>query len=150
MTIIQQKRLVGYRCSQMYALVNDVEKYADFLPFCAESIVHYRDDDELQATLVVSVSGMRQSFTTRNLLQKDKMIEVRLVGDTFSRLEGFWRFDEQEDGQCLISFDLEIQFNSKMMGFIFNSVLEQIMNQLLDAFCHRAKVLYGDASIVSV
>ena len=90
MTNVKKSRTVPYSCEQMYNLVNDVERYAEFLPYFAESVVHHRDEDEVQATLSVTAVGIQKSFTTRNRLQANKMIEIRLVDGPFSRLEGFW------------------------------------------------------------
>lgn len=98
MTIVKRSRTVPYSCEQMYGLVNDVEHYSEFLPYCAESKILHRDNDEVQATLVIAAAGMSKSFTTRNRLQTNKMIEIRLVDGPFSHLEGFWRFDQEEKG----------------------------------------------------
>ena len=106
MTTVKKSRKVNFSCEQMYNLVNDVERYAEFLPYFSRSEVHHRDADEVQATLVIVAAGMSKSFTTRNRLQANKMIEIRLVDGPFSHLEGFWRFDPINGNGCLISFDL--------------------------------------------
>lgn len=142
MTIVKKSRTVAFSCEQMYGLVNDVEHYAQFLPYCSESIVHHRDNDEVQATLVIGAAGMSKSFTTRNRLQSNKMIEIRLVDGPFSHLEGFWRFDEVADG-CKISFDLEFEFAGRMISMLLGPVFEQVTDKMVDAFCDRAEVMYG-------
>ncbi len=142
MTIVKKSRKVSYSCAQMFELVNDVDRYAEFLPYFSKSIVHHRDEDEVQATLVVEAVGMSKSFTTHNRLQKNKMIEIRLVDGPFSRLEGFWRFDE-EDGGCHISFDVDFDFSNRMMAMVFGSIFEQITNKMVDSFCERAHALCG-------
>ena len=93
MTIVKKMRSVAYSCEEMYTLVNDVEKYAEFLPYCAESVVHHRDEDEVQATLMIAAAGVTKSFTTRNRLKPNKMIEISLVDGPFKKIEVFWRFD---------------------------------------------------------
>lgn len=142
MTIVKRSREITYSCEAMYNLVNDVESYGEFLPYFEKSIVHHRDEDEVQATLVVSAAGMQKSFTTRNRLQKNKMIEIRLVDGPFSHLEGFWRFDETPVG-CLISFDLEFQFSSRMIAMLLEPFFEQVTNRMLDAFCTRAEEIHA-------
>ena len=142
MSIVKRAREVAYSCEAMYNLVNDVESYGEFLPYFEKSIVHHRDEDEVQATLVVSAAGMQKSFTTRNRLQKNKMIEIRLVDGPFSHLEGFWRFDETPTG-CLISFDLEFQFSSRMIAMLLEPFFEQVTNRMLDAFCSRAEAIHA-------
>jgi len=142
MTNVKKSRTVPFSCEQMYNLVNDVERYAEFLPYFVEGIVHYRDEDEVQATLSVTAVGMQKSFTTRNRLQANKMIEIRLVDGPFSHLEGFWRFDETPEG-CLISFDLEFDFAGRMFSMLLGPAFEQVTNKMVDAFCDRAAALYG-------
>ena len=142
MTIVKRSRTVSYSCEQMYDLVNQVEHYAEFLPYCSESKVHHRNEDEVQATLVIGAAGMSKSFTTRNLLQENKMIEIRLVDGPFSHLEGFWRFDKIEGG-CKISFDLEFEFAGKIFSMLLGPVFDQVTDKMVDAFCDRAESVYG-------
>lgn len=142
MTIVKKSREVSFSCEQMYGLVDNVEQYAEFLPYCSESLVHHRNEDEVQATLVIAAAGMSKSFTTRNLLQQNKMIEIRLVDGPFTHLEGFWRFDEVGQG-CKISFDLEFEFAGRMFSMLLGPVFEQVTNKMVDAFCQRAESLYG-------
>lgn len=63
MTVVKRARTVNYTCEQMYNLVNDVEHYAQFLPYCTESKVHHRNDDEVQATLIIGAAGMSKSIS---------------------------------------------------------------------------------------
>lgn len=143
MTSVKKSRLVDYSCEQMFALVDNVEQYAEFLPYCTESIVHFRNPEEVQATLVIALAGFNKSFTTRNHLQANKMIEIRLVDGPFSHLEGFWRFDPVEEGKCSISFDLEFEFAGYLVSTLIGPVFEQVANKMVDAFCDRATQLYG-------
>jgi len=142
MTIVKKSRVTSHSCEQMYNLVNEVEKYSEFLPYCQESIVHHRDEDEVQATLVIAAAGMHKSFTTRNRLQINKMIEIRLIDGPFSHLEGFWRFDEVPEG-CQISVDLEFEFAGRMVSMLLGPVFEQVTEKMVDAFCDRAQSIYG-------
>ncbi len=142
MTVVKKSRVVSFSCEQMYNLVNQVEDYAQFLPYCSESLVHHRDEDEVQATLVIAAAGMSKSFTTRNRLQANKMIEIRLVDGPFSHLEGFWRFDEEAEGSR-VSFDLEFEFAGRMFSMLLGPVFEQVTDKMVDAFCDRAEALYA-------
>lgn len=142
MTIVRKSRTIPYSCEQMFELVNNIEDYQQFLPYCTESVVHHRDADEVQATLVIGASGMNKSFTTRNRLQANKMIEIRLVDGPFHHLEGFWRFDALDEG-CKISFDLEFEFAGRMFSMLLGPVFEQVTDKMVDAFCERAEVIYG-------
>lgn len=142
MIMIKKSRVVSHSCEQMFALVDQVENYAEFLPYCSQSVVHHRDKDEVQATLVIAAAGMSKSFTTRNRAQLNKMIEIRLVDGPFKHLEGFWRFDAVEEG-CKISFDLEFEFAGRMFALLLGPVFEQVTDKMVDAFCDRAKMMYA-------
>lgn len=142
MTVVNKSRVVVYSCEQMFNLVNNVEHYAEFLPYCTESIVHHRDQDEVQATLVIGAAGVSKSFTTRNRLQLNKMIEIRLVDGPFSHLEGFWRFDPVDEG-CKVSFDIEFEFAGRMISMFLGPVFEQVTDKMVDSFCDRAEAMYG-------
>lgn len=146
MPIIQQNLIVPYSVSQMYELVNDVAAYADFLPWCKESNVLSQSEDEISATLLLSAGGFQKSFTTCNRLQKDKMIEIRLLDGPFRQLEGFWRFEATEQG-CRVSLDLKFEFSNKLLGLAFGPVFQQAIVSLVEAFSKRAKQVYGEAKL---
>jgi ribosome-associated toxin RatA of RatAB toxin-antitoxin module len=145
MTTVRQSREVPYSCEEMYALVNDIEHYHEFLPYFSKGIVHHRDADEVQATLVITAGGMNQSFTTRNRLQHNKMIELRLVDGPFKHLEGFWRFEPTEKG-CLVLFDLEFEFSGLLLSAVLGPIFGQVTEKMVDAFCDRARALHGQIS----
>lgn len=142
MTIVKRARETPFTCQQMYELVDNIEAYHEFLPYFSKGTVHHRDEDEVQATLEITAAGMSKSFTTRNRLQQNKMIEIRLVDGPFSHLEGFWRFDPTENGS-LISFDLEFEFSGRMLSMLLGPIFEQVTDKMVDAFCDRAEALYG-------
>lgn len=149
MTLLKKTSNVPYSCAQMYALVDDIEHYPDFLPHCSGTRVLYRDEDEVQATVSISAVGMQKSFTTKNRLQLNKMIEIRLVDGPFSHLEGFWRFDPTETG-CQVSFDLEFEFSSRMVSMMISPIFEEVLKQIFDAFHTRADEVYRDQRISSI
>lgn len=142
MPIIKRSAEVNYRAAQMYALVDDVAAYADFVPMCVASEVHERSPDEVRATLTLAKSGMEKSFTTLNRLQQDKMIEVRLVDGPFKQLEGFWLFEDLQQGSR-VSLHLDFEFSNFMMGMMMGPLFNQVANMLVDAFIERAGVVYG-------
>jgi len=141
MTLVKRSRVVSYTCEQMYNLVDNIEEYDTFLPFIHKADVHHRDEVEVQATLEILAAGVTKSFTTRNRLQANKMIEIRLIDGPFKHLDGFWRFDEVDEG-CLISFDLEFEFANKMLSMFLGPIFEQIADKMVDSFCDQAKIIY--------
>jgi ribosome-associated toxin RatA of RatAB toxin-antitoxin module len=140
---ISKNALVPYSPAEMYDLVNDVESYSAFLPWCRSSAVLSQDEDEQRATIEIAHGSLRKSFTTCNRLQKNKMIEMRLEQGPFKHLEGFWRFDSLGERACKISLDLDFEFSNKLVGMAMGPIFSQIANSLVDAFSKRAVEVYG-------
>lgn len=143
MTTISKSALVAYSASQMYALVDDIDAYAEFLPWCAGSRVLSRNEHEVRGVIELARGGVQKSFTTCNRLQKNKMIEIRLVEGPFKHLEGFWRFHPLTDENCKVSLDMDFEFSNRLVSLVFGPVFNQITNTLVDAFCKRAVDVYG-------
>lgn len=144
MPTITKSALMPYTKQQMFDLVNAIEDYADFVPWCECSEVHSRSDDEVLATLTFAKAGMSKSFTTRNRLQPGKMIEMCLENGPFRHMQGYWRFDDAPSGSgCRVSFDLSYEFTNALMGMAFGPVFNQVANSLVGVFQERAKQVYG-------
>jgi len=143
MAIINRSALVRYSASQMFALVDDIQAYPEFLPWCKTATELSRDEDEVRATLELSRAGIHKTFSTCNRLQPGKMIEMRLLEGPFRHLEGFWRFERLGDEACKVSLDLEFEFSNKILEVTLGPVFNQIANSLVDAFCERAVTSYG-------
>lgn len=143
MTTISKSALVAYSVAEMYALVDDIESYQAFLPWCTSSCVQSRTEDEVHGVLELTHSGMRKCFTTCNRLQKNKMIEIRLVEGPFRHLEGFWRFEPLAEKACKVRLDMDFEFSNKLVALAFGPVFNHVTNTLVDAFCQRAVEVYG-------
>ena len=145
MTLISRNALVPYSVEEMYTLVDNIEAYAEFLPWCRSTEVYTRDENEVQASIEIARGALNKSFTTLNRLQKNKMIEMRLVKGPFKQLQGFWRFDALKDNSASkISLDLEFEFESKLIALAVGPVFNQIANSMVDAFSKRAVEVYGE------
>lgn len=142
MTSIKRTAIVPYTPTQMFTLVNAIEDYPQFIPWCKATHILKRDMDEVQATLDFSKGAIQKSFTTLNRLQQDKLIEIRLINGPFRHLEGFWYFNNLEGG-TQVSLDLEFEFSNKFIGLAFAPVFHQAANSLVDIFCKRADEVYG-------
>lgn len=143
MPAIHRSALVPYSPAEMYSLVNDIDSYPQFLPWCKSARVLSRDDDEVRASLELARGGFEKSFTTCNRLQKNKMVEMRLVEGPFHHLEGFWRFEPLGEQACKVSLDMDFEFANKLVGLALGSLFNQIANTLVDSFCKRAIDVYG-------
>ena len=143
MASINKSALVPYTPAEMFALVDDIDSYAKFLPWCNGARVLSRTEDEVRATIELSKGGVDKAFTTCNRIQQNKMIEVRLVEGPFKHLNGFWRFDALGDDGCKVSLDLEFEFASRLLSTVVGPVFSQIANSLVDSFLKRAVDVYG-------
>ncbi len=143
MTTINKSALVPYSAAQMYALVDGIDAYSEFLPWCRHSEELDRSDDEVEARLDIAHSGIRKSFTTRNRLQKDRQIEMQLVEGPFRDLHGVWRFEPLGDAGSKVMLDLEFEFSSKLLSMTFGPLFNMIASSLMDSFIQRAKQVYG-------
>ena len=142
MTSITRSALVMHSAEQMYALVNDVESYPQFLPGCAATELISKTDEELVASLTISKMGVNQTFTTRNMLQFPERMELSLVDGPFSRFLAVWHFQYLSDEACKVSFDMDFEVNSKIAGIALGAVFKQMASTMVDSFVQRAKQVY--------
>jgi len=142
MPCISKSALVTHSAAEMFALVDNVSLYKEFLPWCGGSEELSRNEDEVKASVTISHSGLNKTFTTLNRLQKNKMIEIKLVDGPFKHLHGFWRFDPLAEDACKISLELEYEFSNMLLGLAIGPVFSQIANSMVDSFCERAEVVY--------
>ena len=143
MATVKKSALVLYSAAEMYNLVNDIESYPQFLPWCRSDKVVPYSEDELRATIEMAKGAVHKTFTTNNRMQKHKMIDIRLLEGPFQRLEGYWRFEPLRADACKVSLDMEFEFSSTLLRKVIEPVFKQIANSLVDAFCKRAVELYG-------
>jgi len=134
---------VPYSAGQMFDLVSDIDAYRDFLPWCGGSEVLSRDEDEVVATIRICYSGLDKSFKTRNRVQKNKMMEMRLVEGPFRHLHGHWRFAPLGERGSRVHLDLEFEFASRLVGLAVGPVFTRIADGMVDAFVQRAHSVYG-------
>lgn len=145
MSHIQRSALIHYSPAEMYQLVNKVEDYPVFLPWCRSTRLISESDTEMTASIEIAKGILNKTFTTHNLLQKDKRIELQLVNGPFKKLTGYWQFDAIKTvNACKVNFDLEFEFDSAMMSIAAKPIFTQIANSLVDAFCKRAVEVYGE------
>jgi ribosome-associated toxin RatA of RatAB toxin-antitoxin module len=143
MARVEKSVLVGYSARQMFELVDLVENYPEFLPWCGGSEVKWRDEGTTVATIQIDYLHIKQSFTTENTKQEPVQIDVKLQEGPFSHLEGFWRFVELTDSACKVEFVLHYEFSSKLLEKLVGPVFGHIANSLVESFIRRAEKVYG-------
>jgi ribosome-associated toxin RatA of RatAB toxin-antitoxin module len=142
MQAVERSALVTYTAAQMYALVNDIERYPEFLPWCVGASVEDAAPEERVATLKVSRGVLRTEFTTRNTLTPDSRIRLRLVHGPFRDLEGEWRFEPIGSRGSRVNFKVEFEFKNRLTATAFNAVFESLCGTIVDAFVARAHKIY--------
>ncbi|HDZ55710.1 MAG TPA: type II toxin-antitoxin system RatA family toxin [Pseudomonas xinjiangensis] len=143
MTHIQRSALLPYSALRLYDLVNRVERYPEFLPWCANAEVLRETEHLMEARLSVAKAGLSQSFTTLNSLTPGERIEMRLEDGPFSELHGIWEFKVLSEEACKISLDLHFSYAGPVVKATLGPLFNHAANTLVEAFCQRAKELYG-------
>lgn len=126
----------------MYALVDDVPSYPQFLPWCSGAEEHRRDGNEVHATIRIAKGPLRKAFSTINRLTPGERIDLSLVDGPFRRLDGSWSFAPLGTDGCKVSLELEFEFSSRILTATIGPVFNEIANSMVSAFCQRAQVLY--------
>ena len=136
--------LVPYSTSEMFELVDKVEEYPDFLPWCGGTELHFRDDTTTEATIHISYLHVKQHFTTQNTKRAGEEMLIRLKRGPFRKLEGYWRFKPLAESACKIEFVMHYEFASGLLEKMLGPVFSMVTNSLVDAFVHRAEQVYGE------
>src|ERR1700680_3085166 len=144
MQVVERSALVTYTPAQMFALVNDVAHYPDFLPWCIGVKVDDVSAAERIATLKIARGLLQTEFTTRNTLLQDAQIHMQLMHGPFRDLTGLWRFEAIGTRGSRVQFRVEFQFKNRLTAAAFNGVFESMCGTIVDAFVLRAQKTYPD------
>jgi ribosome-associated toxin RatA of RatAB toxin-antitoxin module len=129
----------------MFALVNDIARYPEFLPWCTGAHVEDVSAVERIATLKIARGVLQTEFTTRNTLQPDARIHLQLMHGPFRDLTGEWRFDAIGARGSRVYFRVEFEFKNRLSATAFNAVFEAMCGTIIDAFVVRARTVYPAA-----
>jgi ribosome-associated toxin RatA of RatAB toxin-antitoxin module len=140
---VHRSALVPYTAREMFVLVDDVESYPEFLPWCNDAAVGNRSGDTVEATLELHRGSISKHFTTRNTRREFVAIDIALIGGPFRHLQGGWRFTEIGQEGCKIVLELDFEFESMFIDLMFGAYFEDTCNSLVDAFTSRAKAVLG-------
>lgn len=140
---IQRSALVRFSPEQMFDLVVDVERYPQFLPWVAGAAVHEKSATDLLASLEMQRAGVKERFTTRNVMDRPNWMTLRLVHGPFRVLEGRWTFTAIADAGTKIELAMRFEFASPVVALLFGKAFEQSCGQLIDAFIARARQVHG-------
>ena len=144
MAMVEKSVLIERSAQQMFALVDDVESYPKFLPWCSRTEVKFRDETKTVATLHISFLSVHSRFTTENAKEFPLRMGIKLVDGPFRKLEGLWRFKPLAENACRIDFQLAYEFSGKWLEKVVGPVFSQIANTMVDSFVKRAGAVYGE------
>ncbi len=143
MAVVHKSVILGYSAEQMFALVDRVEDYPAFLPWCGGVAVSERSPERLIAAIQINYHGVKQSFTTENINTPPTRMQMSLIEGPFSHLEGTWNFKPLREDACKIEFDLHYEFSSKILEKLIGPVFSKIAESFVESFRKRAEVVYG-------
>ena len=143
---ISRHALVTYTADEMFSLVDDIESYPEFLPWCGGAEVHYREGDVLEATLELHRGSLSRRFRTRNTATDRQSIAMELVDGPFRHLAGVWSFAQLGDSGSKVALELEFEFSNRLIDALLGSYFEGTCNSLVDAFTCRADSIFDSSS----
>jgi ribosome-associated toxin RatA of RatAB toxin-antitoxin module len=143
MMVVDRSVLASYAAGEMYALVDDVESYPQFLPWCESTQIVVREPGRTVATIRANYHGLRQEFTTQNANRPGERIDITLVSGPFRTLCGHWQFTPLGERGCRIEFRLEYEFASRILEKLAGPMFHHIADSFVDAFVQRAERKFG-------
>ncbi len=133
--------LLPYSAASMFELVDAVESYADFLPWCGGAQVHSRDQHHTKATIHIRYLGVSQALTTYNKKFHPSDMTLELVDGPFHSLSGAWKFIGLADDACKVEFNLRYAFANPVVEGLIGPVMANIAETFVDRFAARAEAL---------
>ncbi|KES19176.1 ubiquinone-binding protein [Gilliamella apicola] len=131
-----------YSIEQMFALVNDITLYPEFVPDCIATGIIRKQDNLMAAFIEVEKLGFKKSFTTLNKINQPHSIEMSLLDGPFKYLSGKWQFTSLGEDKSKISFELNFEFKNKLLDIAFTPVFKEVMANMVNAFSQRARQIY--------
>jgi ribosome-associated toxin RatA of RatAB toxin-antitoxin module len=141
--VVDRSAIVTATPAEMFALVDDVPRYPEFLPGCVAARLDTTSANERIAALQIVRGGMRMEFTTRNTVAPPHQILMELVEGPFKRLIGRWHFEPLGERGSRVGFHVEFEFKNRLMGLALNPMFESVCDNIVDAFVVRAREVYG-------
>jgi ribosome-associated toxin RatA of RatAB toxin-antitoxin module len=135
---VKRSALVNKPPADVFALINDIESYPQFLPWCTHARVLSRSPTEILATLGVRQGALRGEFTTRNTLDAGRRIGMQLVSGPFRTLAGEWLLTPIEGG-CRVELTMRFAFSNPLTAMLFEPKFADTIGSLVGAFVERAR-----------
>ena len=143
MALVEKSVLIERTPAQMFALVDRVEDYPQFLPWCGGTVLHERTAIHTSATLHINYHGLKSHFSTENTKEEPRQMDIRLTDGPFAQMDGHWRFTPLGETACKVEFRLHYEFSSHLLEKVLGHVFNHIADTFVDSFVKRAQKIYG-------
>lgn len=144
MKIINKNVLVPYQAEQIFDLVNDIENYPKFLPWCSKTEILNTNQNSVDAVMHIDYLKIHHSFSTHNDICRPTQIKMHLINGPFKSLEGYWNFTPIDNIGCKIDFCLKYEFTSHILSALIAPVFNLIADSMVDAFIKEADKRYDE------
>ena len=136
---VKRSALVARPAAELFGLINDIESYPQFLPWCASARVESRTPHEIVATLAVRQGALHGEFTTRNTLEPERRVRMQLVSGPFRVLQGEWLLTPLGAAGCRVELSMRFAFRNPLTALVFERQFAATVGALVDAFVARAR-----------
>lgn len=143
MALVEKSVLIERTPLQMFQLVDRVEDYPQFLPWCGGTELHERTETRTVATVRISYRGINSQFSTENPKEEPRWMDIHLTDGPFAHLDGGWRFTPLGETACKVEFRLHYEFSSQLLEKALGPVFNHIADTFVDSFVKRAQKIYG-------
>ena len=138
MNVVNQSEDINVNVSLIFDLINNVDRYSSFLPWCSNSSILSNSSSEMTAEIEIAGKPITWKFKTKNNYKINEIIKIKLVDGPFKNLEGYWKFNSIDDHNTSVSLYLEYEFNSKIIELSLKPIFTSIMSSILDSFISEA------------
>jgi coenzyme Q-binding protein COQ10 len=138
-----ERRVLPYTTEQLFDIVADIERYPDFLPWCVATRVKSREGNVITADVVIGFKMFRERFTTRDVLDRPRRIDVSYHEGPFKYLNNHWVFEPVGDSSCELDFYIDFEFKTRLLQMAVGALFNEAVKVMVSAFEKRAKTIYG-------
>lgn len=143
MALVEKSVLIERTPAQMFDLVDRVEDYASFLPWCGGAELHERTATHTAATIRINYHGIKSHFSTENTKEAPHLMTIRLTDGPFAHMDGHWRFTPLGETACKVEFRLHYSFSSSLLEKVLGPVFSHVTATFVESFVKRAQKVYG-------
>ena len=141
---IHKSAIILHPAQKMFQLVDSVENYPQFLPWCGSTQIIERDNDKTIASIEINYKGIRQTFTTENTKKQNQEMIIKLIDGPFKSLSGEWMFKNLDKDSCQIELKLEYEFSNVILEKLISPLFNMIANTFIDEFIKEANKSNND------